>query len=133
MKLNELIEKAKQAREQAYVPYSKFAVGAAVLTDDGHIFQGCNIENGSFSMTICAERCAMFAGVLAGYHHFKAIAVIADTKGGVSPCGACRQVMTEFMNPDDQVILANLQGDQIDTTVEGVLPYSFSLKDDPIK
>lgn len=133
IKLDELIEKARQARKQAYVPYSKFAVGAAVLTDDGHVFQGCNIENGSFSMTICAERCAMFSAVAAGYRHFKTIAIVADTKRAVSPCGACRQVMTEFMNADDQVILTNLNGDKIDTTVAGVLPYSFSLKDDPVK
>ncbi|KRM79313.1 hypothetical protein FC84_GL001487 [Lapidilactobacillus dextrinicus DSM 20335] len=131
--MNELIEQAQQARRQAYVPYSHFAVGAAVLTDDGKIFQGCNIENGSYGMTICAERVAMFNAVLAGYHHFKTIAVTGDTHGAVSPCGACRQVMTEFMHADDQVILTNLNNDIKKFTVDQILPYSFSLKDDPIK
>lgn len=131
--MNELIEQAQQARQQAYVPYSHFAVGAAVLTDDGKIFQGCNIENGSYSMTICAERVAMFSAILAGYHHFKAIAVVGDTYEAVSPCGACRQVMTEFMHANDQVILTNLHGDTKTFTVDQILPYSFSLKDDSIK
>lgn len=131
--MNNLIEAAQKAREHAYVPYSNFAVGAAVLTDDDQIFEGCNIENGSYSMTICAERVAMFGAILAGYHHFKAIAITGDTREAISPCGACRQVMTEFMKPEDQVILTNLNGEVKKTTVAQILPYSFSLKDDSIK
>lgn len=131
--MDKLIEAAQEAHKQAYVPYSHFAVGAAVLTDDGKVFQGCNIENGSYGMTICAERVAMFKAIYEGYHHFKAIAVTGDTHEPISPCGACRQVMTEFMLPEDQVILTNLQGDVKKFTVAEILPYSFSLKDDPIK
>lgn len=128
--MDELTERARQARELAYVPYSKFAVGAAVLTDDGEIFTGCNIENSSFGMTLCAERVAIFKAVSAGHRHLKAIAVVGDTKGPVSPCGACRQVMTEFMPSSATVTLTNLTGKTETLSLKEVLPFAFFLKDD---
>ncbi|WP_404802886.1 cytidine deaminase [Lapidilactobacillus wuchangensis] len=132
MRMDELTERARQAREQAYVPYSHFAVGAAVLTDDGHIYTGCNIENSSYGMSLCAERVAMFKAVSAGYRHLKAIAVVGDTKGPVSPCGACRQVMTEFMPADASVTLSNLHGKSETLPLKEVLPFAFFLNDDRV-
>ncbi|MFC6315044.1 MULTISPECIES: cytidine deaminase [Lapidilactobacillus] len=130
MDLTELTAAAQEARLAAYVPYSKFAVGAAVLTENGTIYQGCNIENSSFPLTVCAERVAIFKAVAAGQQHIKAIAVVADTKGPVSPCGACRQVMTEFMAPDGTITMSNLHGDTRTVSVSEILPFSFFLKDD---
>ncbi len=122
-----LIEVAKKYRENAYVPYSKFKVGAAVLTDGGKIFGGCNIENASYPVTNCAERTAIFKAVSEGEKNFSAIAVIADTEKPCSPCGACRQVMAEFKIP--KIIMANLKGDVKIVTLEEILPYAFSDKD----
>lgn len=95
MDKNSLIQEAKKAREKAYVPYSKFQVGAALLGEDGTVYHGCNIENAAYSMCNCAERTAIFKAVSEGVRKFTAMAVIADTDGPVSPCGACRQVMSE--------------------------------------
>lgn len=119
-----LIQAARQARERAYVPYSHFPVGAALLTASGKIYTGCNIENASFGLSNCAERTAIFKAVSEGDTQFLTIAVIADTEAPVSPCGACRQVMSEFA-PDARVILANLKGDTLVTTVQALLPGAF--------
>ncbi|MGE5672969.1 MAG: cytidine deaminase [Mycobacterium leprae] len=124
----ELIEAAKQAREQAYVPYSHFPVGAALITQEGKLYLGCNIENASYGLSNCAERTAMFKMVSEGHHRFVAIAVVADTPGPVSPCGACRQVMSEF-GPDARVLLANLKGDVLVTSVAELLPGAFQPSD----
>jgi cytidine deaminase len=124
-----LIEEAKRAREKAYVPYSKFKVGAALLTADGKVYHGCNIENASFSVTNCAERTAIFKAVSEGDAAFTMLAVVADTNGPVSPCGACRQVISEFCPKDMPVVLANLQGDIQTTTVGKLLPGAFSPED----
>lgn len=121
---DELFQAALKARENAYVPYSHFAVGAAVLCGD-KIYSGCNIENGSYGLTICAERCAIWKAVSEGERKFAAICVVADTKGPVSPCGACRQVMSEFHIP--RIILGNLNGDFKEFTLEEILPYEFEL------
>lgn len=93
---NSLIAEAWQARNAAYAPYSRFAVGAALLCADGSIFRGCNVENISFGLTICAERGAVLAAVAQGHRDFQAIAIVADTELPVSPCGACRQFLAEF-------------------------------------
>ena len=129
MDTKNLIEQSKKAREKAYVPYSKFQVGAALLTEDGEVFHGCNIENAGYSMTNCAERTAMFKAVSEGHRKFAAIAVTADTEGPVSPCGACRQVLAEFCPADMPVYLTNLKGDVLETTVGELLPGSFSAED----
>lgn len=125
----QVMEESKIARENAYVPYSKFKVGAAVLTKDGKIYHGCNIENAAYSMTNCAERTAMFKAVSEGVREFASIAVVADTDGPVSPCGACRQVIAEFCEPNMPVYLINLKGDVLETTVAELLPGAFSPED----
>ncbi len=125
----QVMEESKIARENAYVPYSKFKVGAAVLTKDGKIYHGCNIENAAYSMTNCAERTAMFNAVSEGVRDFASIAVVADTDGPVSPCGACRQVIAEFCEPNMPVYLINLKGDVHETTVAELLPGAFSPED----
>ncbi|WAA11492.1 cytidine deaminase [Fervidibacillus halotolerans] len=125
MNSKKLIEEAKFARNQAYVPYSKFPVGAALLTKEGKVYHGCNIENAAYSVTNCAERTALFKAVSEGDREFVAIAVVADTDRPVSPCGSCRQVMSELCPPDMKVILTNLKGDVLETTVEKLLPGAF--------
>lgn len=129
MEYERLIELAKEAREKAYVPYSQFKVGACVITDDGKIYKGCNIENASYGLTNCAERTALFNAYSNGDTKLKAIAVVADTEGPVSPCGACRQVMLELGGEDMTVILSNMKGDYAVITVKDLLPGAFSSKD----
>ncbi len=124
MEDKELIAAAKKYRENAYVPYSKFKVGAAVLTKKGNVYGGCNIENSSFPVTNCAERTAIFKAVSEGEQEFAAIALIADTPGPCSPCGACRQVMVEFKIP--RIIMANMQGEVKVVTLEEIMPYAFT-------
>lgn len=118
-----LLAAALAARENAYAPYSKFKVGAAVETADGHIFTGCNVENASYGLTCCAERNAVFAAVGSGARSFKALCVVADTEEPVAPCGACRQVLAEF--PFEKIILANCKGLTKIMTVAELLPYGF--------
>ncbi|ATP39471.1 cytidine deaminase [Solibacillus sp. R5-41] len=129
MNMDQLIAQSKVAREKAYVPYSKFKVGAALLTEDGTVYHGCNIENASYSMTNCAERTAFFKAVSEGMTKFTAIAIIADTPGPVSPCGACRQVMAEFCSQTMPVYLTNMNGDVQQTTVGDLLPGAFTSED----
>ena len=125
MMKQELLNAALSARERAYAPYSKFLVGAAVLAKSGKIYTGCNIENASYGLTVCAERNALFSAVGAGEREFTALCVVGDTEEPISPCGACRQVMVEFKVP--RIILANLKGDIKEYTLEELLPYGFSL------
>jgi cytidine deaminase len=124
-----LLALARDAREKAYAPYSNFQVGAALLTRDGRQFGGCNVENASYGLCNCAERTALFSAVAAGCRpgDFVALAVIADTPGPVSPCGACRQVMSELCDGAMPVLLANLGGDVQQTSVAALLPGSFKL------
>lgn len=129
MEMNSLLEQAKIAREKAYVPYSKFPVGAALLAANGTVYHGCNIENAGYSMTNCAERTAFFKAVSEGVKQFSALAVVADTDQPCAPCGACRQVMSEFCKPDMPVYLTNLKGDVKQTTVGELLPGAFSPED----
>ena len=126
----ELIEKAKQAMEKAYAPYSGFQVGAALLCADGSIYTGCNIENASFSPTICAERTAFAKAVSEGKRDFTAIAVCGGKGGHITglctPCGVCRQVMAEFCKEDFQVLLVKPDGYELRTLAQ-LLPDSFAL------
>ncbi|MBO8141429.1 MAG: cytidine deaminase [Firmicutes bacterium] len=121
-----LIKAARQARKQAYAPYSRFPVGAAILTKGGRIVTGCNIENASYPVTLCAERVALGAAVASGEREFLAIAVVADTDEPVTPCGMCRQSLAEFA-PDLVVILANGKGQRRITTLAELLPGGFRL------
>ena len=120
-----LIDAAWQAREHAYAPYSGFRVGAAVQCADGSIYGGCNIENVSYGLTNCAERTAMFQAVANGAKKLHRMVICADTPEPIAPCGACRQVMVELA-PQMEVLLINQEGKQIFTTVEKLMPYSFS-------
>ncbi|WP_078552783.1 cytidine deaminase [Bacillus alkalicellulosilyticus] len=129
MKEDILLEEAKKARKRAYVPYSKFKVGAALLTKDGDVFHGCNIENASYGLTNCAERTAIFKAISEGENEFQAIAVIADSPRPVPPCGACRQVLVEFCPPTMKVILSNLEGIRKEITVSELLPGAFTSED----
>lgn len=129
MERDRLIEAAKTARERAYVPYSKFKVGAALLTKDGKIYHGCNIENAAYSMCNCAERTALFNAYSEGEKELVALCVVADTERPVPPCGACRQVISELCPSDMKVILTNLQGDIEEISVEQLLPGAFSAED----
>ena len=124
LEIQKLMDCAIKARENAYSPYSHFAVGAALLCEDGTLFEGCNIENASYGLTNCAERTAIFKAVSEGHTKFKALAVVADTEGPCAPCGACRQVMAEFKIP--LIIMGNLMGNIKIVTMEEVLPFSFS-------
>lgn len=124
LEIQKLMDCAKKARENAYSPYSHFAVGAALLCEDGTLYEGCNIENASYGLTNCAERTAIFKAVSEGHIKFKALAVVADTEGPCAPCGACRQVMAEFKIP--LIIMGNLMGNIKIVTIEEVLPFSFS-------
>ena len=126
--INELILKAKEAREASYSPYSKFKVGAAILMKDGTYILGCNVENSSYGLSICAERNALFQMVARGYKKgdAKAMCIIGQTDDPISPCGACRQVMEELLTKDCKIVLANLKNDVKEMTIEELLPYSFS-------
>lgn len=123
MNWDRLVEAAWQARESAYAPYSNFAVGAALLANDGRIFLGCNVENISYGLTNCAERVAIGAAVAAGVRQFLAVAVVADTGVPISPCGACRQVLAEFGVP--RVLLAN-RIERLEFSLEQLLPRASS-------
>lgn len=122
-----LITKAKQARDNAYAPYSKFQVGAAVLMDSGTIYTGSNIENSSFSLTCCAERVAIFNAVSHGEVCFKKMVIIANTNKPISPCGACRQVMSEFFTDQTIIYLMNMDDQIKEVKIDELLPYSFHL------
>ncbi len=128
MTKEELVAIAIEARNLSYSPYSEFAVGAAVLTKDGQVFQGANVENSSYPLCMCAERNAIYNTLM---HNVKKediimLAVVADTPNPCSPCGACRQVISELLNPGTPIVLANLKGDITETTPEELLPGAFS-------
>jgi cytidine deaminase len=119
-----LIGAASRARENSHSPYSQFRVGAALRANSGRIFTGCNIENSSFGLTVCAERVAVFKALSEGERRFDAIAVVADTERLTPPCGACRQILWEFCR-DAEVVLANLSGQITTRRVPDLLPDAF--------
>ncbi|MDG6898302.1 MAG: cytidine deaminase [Nitrososphaerota archaeon] len=120
-----LVKRAKAAMKRAYSPYSRVKIGAAVLTRDGRIFTGCNVENVSYGLSCCAERTAIFKAVSEGCRGLVAIAVVGRSKGFTSPCGACRQVMVEF-NPKMRVIRRGTDGYASETTAQDLLPSAFN-------
>jgi len=129
--VEQLIAEARAAREKAYAPYSNFKVGAAVLTKDGKIYHGCNIENAAYGLTNCAERTAFFSAIADGYKagDFAQIAIVGETEGPISPCGACRQVILELGGADLVVILANLENAVEISSPAVLLPGAFSNAD----
>jgi cytidine deaminase len=118
-----LVRQAIEARQRAYVPYSSFPVGASLLTRSGKIFTGCNVENASYGLTVCAERVAIWKAISEGETEFEALAVATNIGG--SPCGACRQVMAEFA-PDMPVLITDLSGQATESTVADLLPLAFT-------
>ena len=131
MEKEKLILKAREARELSYSPYSKFKVGAALLTKDGKVFLGANIENSSYPLCMCAERNALYHAMMNGYKKddFVALALSADTDEPCSPCGACRQVISELFPKNAPIYMSNLHGDEKETTIDELLPYAFSEED----
>ncbi len=128
MQVQELCQKALDMLQMAYVPYSHFPVGAALECDDGTVFTGCNIENASYTPTVCAERTAVFKAVSEGHRKFVRIAIAANTDSFTAPCGVCRQVLREFA-PNLEVILVNKHGDTKTLTLPDLFPYSFGPED----
>ena len=118
-----LIQAAQAARDNAYAPYSRYHVGAALVTTDGRIFSGCNVENASFGLSLCAERNAVAAAIAAGERQYTALVVVTDSSPPAAPCGACRQVLVEF--GDFHVLLVNAAGDRRTTTVAELQPRPF--------
>ena len=131
MKPEELIEKAKEARKLSYSPYSHFAVGAALLCKDGKVYVGANIENSSYPLCMCAERNALYNAKLNGVkkEDMVALALSADTDEPCSPCGACRQVISELFPKNAPIYMSNLKGAVKETTIEELLPFAFSEED----
>lgn len=129
--MENLYKKAYLAYQNAYTPYSNFHVGAAVLLKNGEIISGCNVENSSYGLCNCAERTALFTTYAQGYRKDDIVKmlILADTDRPCSPCGACRQVMSELLNPDCEVILTNLKKDVKVMTVSELLPYAFGEED----
>lgn len=125
-----LVKEAKKARSRAYCVYSGFPVGAALLTDDGTIILGCNVENAAYSVANCAERTAIFSAIAQGKTKFTKIAVSGKTKDFISPCGVCRQALAEFCSQDMEVILANENDEYKIWTVKELLPHAFMLRND---
>lgn len=122
-----LMNKAKEASKYSYSPFSKFAVGSAVLMSNGSIYTGCNIENSSFGMTICAERCAIFKAVSEGQKEVLAVAIYSPNEDDCYPCGACRQVMFEFQGENEISIITESQGNLITRKMSDFLPYGFRI------
>jgi cytidine deaminase len=122
-----LIEAARGAREKAFAPFSGFKVGAAVETREGRVFTGCNVENASYGLTMCAERVAIFKAISEGEREFARICVIGDAETLTPPCGACRQIIWEFCG-DAEIILANLAGDVKTFQMSELLPEAFDAK-----
>jgi cytidine deaminase len=122
--MKNLIEKATEARENAHAPFSNFKVGAALLTESGEIFTGCNVENASYGLTMCAERVAIFKAISEGKKDFTQLAVVADTDNLTPPCGACRQIIWEFCG-DIPIILSNLSGENATFQMSELLPKAF--------
>jgi cytidine deaminase len=124
---NELLAAARAVRENAFAAFSHFQVGAALETADGRIITGCNVENATYGLTICAERVAVFKAISEGHRQFTRVAVVADTQDPTPPCGACRQILWEF-GGDLEVILGNLQGEKARFRLKDLLPCPFDAR-----
>lgn len=129
MDIKELVKLAIEAREKAYVPYSKFKVGAAIEMEDGSVFTGCNIENASYGATNCAERTAIFKAISEGHTIMKKIAIVGDMSTYTAPCGICRQVIAEFAAKDIEIVLIKNQDEYLVKTLEEILQGAFTKED----
>src|SRR5215470_1774159 len=123
---NGLFKAASDARSNAYAPYSKLKIGAAVMTKDGEVFAGCNVENSSYGLSVCGERAAIFRAVAEGHKDISAVAIIADTAAPPPPCGMCRQVMAELASPNLEIRARNLKGREQRYWLSRLLPNTFS-------
>jgi cytidine deaminase len=123
----ELIDEAIKARENAYAKFSNFKVGATLIDDRGYHFSGCNVENSSYGLSMCGERNAIFHAVAEGMKSIKILAVVGDTEGPISPCGACRQVINEFATEDTLIIMANIKKEYKVVKFVDIFPYGFKL------
>lgn len=126
MNYSELLQIANKAKSHSYSPYSKFRVGAALLTDKGDIYTGVNVENSSYGLTNCAERTAVFKAVSEGERHFKTIVIASDAEDFIPPCGACRQVLMEVCGKDLEVVMSNSQNEIRILKIDELLPFSFN-------
>ena len=124
-----LIDEARAARENAVAPFSKFKVGAALRTKGGKIYRGCNVENSTYGLTVCAERVALLSALAAGERKFTAIAVVTQSEEPSTPCGPCRQLMWEYCG-DIEVTLANLAGQRVEYKLSTLFPYPFTFSVD---
>ena len=124
---SDLIAAARKAREYAQAPYSTFTVGAALETADGQVVTGCNIENATYGLTMCAERVAVFKAISEGHRQFRRIAIVADTRAPTPPCGACRQILWEFAG-DIEVIVANITRETARYRLADLLPHPFDAR-----
>lgn len=124
-----LLKKAVAAMRRAYAPYSRFCVGAALLTREGRVFQGCNVENASYGLTLCAERTALVAAITAGFHRFTAIAIVSSGETAPMPCGACLQTLAEFCRPEFVIVTAAAQNPKAMNiyALKDLLPKAFRL------
>jgi len=130
MRIEDLISMAADARKNAYVPYSNFRVGAALIMDDGSVYTGCNVENASYGATNCAERTAIFKAVSEGHRKISAICIVGSKEGSFAfPCGICRQVISEFSDKNTKVIVAQNAENYIVRSVEELIPDAFTPKD----
>jgi cytidine deaminase len=123
-----LIEAAKQARLQSIAPFSNFLVGAALKTQDGKVYTGCNVESASYGLTVCAERVAIWKAISEGERHFTELAVVADTETLTPPCGTCRQIIHEFCGDEATIVLANLRGKTETCRTKELLPRAFDAR-----
>jgi len=127
MDYNLLMDKAKEASKNSYSKYSKFAVGACVLTGSGKMYSGCNVENSSYGLTICAERCAIFKAISEGEKEIKAVAIYSPNQDNCSPCGACRQVIYEFTPKEGAVVITEKNNELVINSITDLLPEGFLL------
>jgi len=125
--LQELIETAKSARLQSIAPFSNFLVGAAVKTDEGKVYTGCNVESASYGLTVCAERVAIWKALSEGERHFAELAIVADTESLTPPCGTCRQIIWEFAK-NATIVLGNLRGETQIVSIKELLPRAFDAR-----